>query len=224
MRFLSHLELARTMTRAFRRGEVPLSHTEGFHPMPRLSFASALSVGIESTGEFLDFETMESVDLPSLQRRVNESLPAGIGLDEVAEVEAGAPSLGELVNAARYVVRLDRSPAGRPLGEDLRERMVASPRRVVTRERKGQVEELDILPSILRIDANDSDGIEMVIRIGSTGSARPDDVVRGLYGAEASAARIVRRDLLVVREEEMISPMDCRRLEKPALTSVPVSH
>src|SRR5262249_38880294 len=54
MRFLSHLELSRTVMRGLRRAGIPLAHTEGFHPMPRLAFASALAVGIESTGEYLD--------------------------------------------------------------------------------------------------------------------------------------------------------------------------
>ncbi len=223
MRFLSHLELSRTLLRAFRRAGVPLSHTEGFHPMPRLAFASALAVGVESTGEYLDFETVEAMDPTALPDRINACLPSGLGLDEMAGVEAGTPSLGDLVNAARYAVRLDRLPGGGAPGEDLKARMLASPRLVVTRERKGRTEELDILPSILQISADRNGEIEMLLRMGGTASARPDDVIRGLYGPEAQAVRIVRKELLVLRADRMLSPMDCRSPERPALALVPAS-
>lgn len=223
MRFLSHLELSRAMVRAFRRAGIPLSHTEGFHPMPRLAFASALAVGIESTGEFLDFETLEPMDPATLAARVGACLPDGIGIEEVAGVETGAPSLGDLVNAARYTVRLDRVPGGRTLREDLEERVLASPRRVITRERKGRAEELDVLPSILRIAAGDEGEIEMVLRIGGAATARPDDVIRAFYGPEAAAVRIVRTDLLVARENGFFSPMEFRRPAKPVPIPVPAS-
>ncbi|HEV8336956.1 MAG TPA: TIGR03960 family B12-binding radical SAM protein [Candidatus Polarisedimenticolia bacterium] len=215
MRFLSHLELSRTMMRAFRRAGISLAHTEGFHPMPRLAYASALAVGVESTGEYLDFETVEPVDPAAVAPRINGCLPAGLGLDQVEEVEAGSRSLGDLVNAARYAVRLRQPPPGRSLREDLAERIQASPRRLITRDRKGRTEELDILPSIVRIDADEQGEIEMILRLGETGSARPDDVIRGLYGPEASAERIFRRDLLVLRESGLVTPMECRRQEVP---------
>jgi radical SAM family uncharacterized protein/radical SAM-linked protein len=216
MRFLSHLELSRTFIRAFRRSGILLSHSEGFHPMPRLAFASALAVGVESTGEFLDFEATEPLDPVSSRDRVNACLPSGLGLDELAEVEPGAPSLGELIHAARYLVRLERPPDGPSLAADLDERMSASPRRMVTRERKGQTEEVDVLPSILRIGAAGAGEIAMILRLGGSLSARPDDVVRALFGEQASVAGILRQDLLVLRGREMISPMECRRAGSPA--------
>ncbi|HMC83849.1 MAG TPA: TIGR03960 family B12-binding radical SAM protein, partial [Candidatus Polarisedimenticolia bacterium] len=209
MRFLSHLELVRTMIRGFRRAGISLSHSEGFHPMPRLSFASALAVGVESTGEYLDFETTRPMILEGFCAGINAALPCGIGLDEVLPVETGAPSLGDLVNGARYSVHLEKPPSGRPLRLDLADRMGEAPQRIVRRVRRGQQEELDILPSIIRIAASSEQEIEMVLRIGEARAARPDDVIRGLYGAEATPTRIVRKELLVLREQDALSPMAC---------------
>ena len=101
------------------------------------------------------------------------------------------------------------------------ERIHASPRRVVTREKKGRTEELDVIPSILRIAAGDGEEIDLVLRVGGAGAARPDDVVRALYGGEAGAVRIVRKELLVLRGTEPLSPMECRGPAKLAPATVP---
>ena len=53
-RFLSHLELTRVFSRALRRAAMPLKFSGGFHPMPRITFHSALPVGLESEEEFCD--------------------------------------------------------------------------------------------------------------------------------------------------------------------------
>lgn len=209
MRYLSHLELSRSMIRGFRRAGIPLAHTEGFHPMPRLSFASALAVGVESRGEYLDFEICRPMPPESLSRRINQCLPTGLGLDQVAEVETGAKSLGELINAALYWVRLQEAPDAISLADDLAGKLKGASHLKVVRERKGQTEELDILPSIYRISAAQDGTLEMILRLGGSGNARPDDVVRGLFGPNASA-RIVRQDLLVLLEGEFLSPMACR--------------
>jgi radical SAM family uncharacterized protein/radical SAM-linked protein len=204
MKYLSHLELSRTMIRAFRRAEIPLSYTEGFHPMPRFAFASALAVGVESQGEYVDFETTRPMDDRMIGGRINSSLPSGLGLEEVVPVESGAPGLGDLVNAARYTARLEA--CGPSLAQELAGKLRGATEIKVMRERKGRSEELDILPSIHRIDAREDGTVEMVLRLGGSGNARPDDVLRGLFGP-GTTARIVRQDLLVMREGEMLSPM-----------------
>jgi len=211
MKYLSHLELSRTMIRAFKRAQVPLSYTEGFHPLPRLAFASALAVGVESQGEYLDFEATRPIAPQPLRDEINGSLPGGLALDQIAEVESGAQSLGDLINAARYSARLEGPISSSSLARDLAERLGGVTELRVTRERKGQSEELDVLPSIHRIAAAEDGTLEMVLRVGGAGAARPDDVIRGLFGPGASA-RIMRQDLLVLRDGEALSPMACRGL------------
>ena len=54
MKYISHLDLQRTMKTAFKRAGIPLKYTEGFNPHPKLVFALTVSVGSESLCEFLD--------------------------------------------------------------------------------------------------------------------------------------------------------------------------
>lgn len=54
--YISHLDLMRLFQRAFQRGKLPLTHTQGFNPRPSVSIAMPLSLGMESVCELLDFD------------------------------------------------------------------------------------------------------------------------------------------------------------------------
>jgi radical SAM-linked protein len=57
--YLSQLELQRLFERLFRRAELPLAFSAGFHPLPLLSFGKALPVGVESREEWLNITLRE---------------------------------------------------------------------------------------------------------------------------------------------------------------------
>ncbi|MHB1034105.1 MAG: TIGR03936 family radical SAM-associated protein [Pirellulales bacterium] len=59
LRLIGHRDLVRTLERLFRRAELRLSMSEGFHPKPRMSFPSALAVGIAGTDEVMELELVE---------------------------------------------------------------------------------------------------------------------------------------------------------------------
>ena len=57
--YLSQLELQSLFERALRRANVPLSFSQGFHPLPVLSFCRALPVAVASDGEWLSIHLRE---------------------------------------------------------------------------------------------------------------------------------------------------------------------
>jgi radical SAM-linked protein len=71
--FLGHLQQVEVFKRAFRRGGYKLSLSQGFHPSPRLSFLSALPLGVPSWDELLLFSLTEDLE-PSA---IKLSLPSG---------------------------------------------------------------------------------------------------------------------------------------------------
>ena len=72
--FIAHLDLVRTLTKAISRAGIPVRYSEGFNPHPRLSFATAMSIGLESDCEFLDIRLTKTVDPRLLMQAFNESL------------------------------------------------------------------------------------------------------------------------------------------------------
>ncbi len=59
MRLIGHRDLARAIERTFRRAGLRLGMSQGFHPKPRMSFPSALAVGIAGVDEVMEVEWAE---------------------------------------------------------------------------------------------------------------------------------------------------------------------
>jgi radical SAM-linked protein len=102
-RFISHLDLVRTMTRVVRRAEIPLWYTEGFNRHPYLTFAAPLSLGFEGLRESMDLRLEEDMPYDELVARLNAALPEGF---EVLSAAEAVYKVGALT-AARYRLRFD---------------------------------------------------------------------------------------------------------------------
>ena len=101
-RYLSHLDLARTIERSLRRAGAPLAFSEGFHPHIRMSFASALAVGTTGSREYFDVELAGRVPIGDFSRALAEAFPPALALVAAAETEEGGRSLSAMVNLAVY--------------------------------------------------------------------------------------------------------------------------
>lgn len=78
MRYISHLDLMRLLTRAMRRADLPLKISEGFSPHPKLSIKRALKLGLESENEEAAIILKIPVTPQDFQARVQKQLPEGI--------------------------------------------------------------------------------------------------------------------------------------------------
>ena len=85
--YISHLDLMRTITRAFLRAECRLKYSEGFNPHPNISIALPLSVGCESVCEIMDFKMLEDMPCDEIKSRLSTQMPEGIEVLEVYEPE-----------------------------------------------------------------------------------------------------------------------------------------
>ena len=81
--YISHLDLMRTLTRAFKRADLKLKYSEGFNPHPNISIALPLSVGAESICEILDFTIVDDIKFEEILEKLKSQLPEGIDALEV---------------------------------------------------------------------------------------------------------------------------------------------
>jgi radical SAM-linked protein len=86
--FLSQLELQTVLLRALRRAGLPISFSQGFHPLPLLSFGRALPVGVGSQAEWFAVTLRTHVSADELRERLAPRLPDGM---EIVRVEASEP-------------------------------------------------------------------------------------------------------------------------------------
>jgi radical SAM family uncharacterized protein/radical SAM-linked protein len=75
--YLSQLELQKIMERALRRAKLPLAFSQGFHPVPLISFGRALPVGLESEEEIFQIFMAQEVKEKSFAL-INSFLPQGL--------------------------------------------------------------------------------------------------------------------------------------------------
>jgi radical SAM-linked protein len=113
MRYLSHLELITLFTRAVGRAGIPIRFSQGFHPHPKFSFATALSVGVESWAEYLDLELSPGFGADRVKSGLNAVLPEGMAVLEAWPIPPKSPSLSVIMTRVRYRVSLPEgsSPA-----------------------------------------------------------------------------------------------------------------
>ena len=76
--YISHLDLLRTVQRAFPRTELEIKHSQGFHPHPIISIVLPLPGAQSSDCELLDFEVTQDTDGSGIAEKLNEGLPEGL--------------------------------------------------------------------------------------------------------------------------------------------------
>jgi radical SAM-linked protein len=101
---LGHLDLVRLFDRAVRRAALPVAFTGGYHPGPRISPANALPLGATSTGEIVDFELTQPVNLAEFWERLAAQLPTDMPIYDVADVSLKDPSATKSLDQAEYVL------------------------------------------------------------------------------------------------------------------------
>src|SRR3954471_17919218 len=92
LRFLSHRDVARSFERAVRRAGLPVSHSHGFSPHPRLSWVGAAPTGAASEAEYVEIGLTEVVEPGIVASALDAALPDG--LDVLAAANAGGGALG----------------------------------------------------------------------------------------------------------------------------------
>lgn len=107
LRWISHRDLARVWERLLRRANLQLAFSQGFHPKPRISFPSALALGIEALDEIVELEIVGEFELEKIEEDIRREMPAGMVLLELA---SPTYSLGKAkVLAATYRVEISET-------------------------------------------------------------------------------------------------------------------
>lgn len=83
LKYISHLDINRAMSRALSRAKIPLWYTEGFNPHPYMSFSLPLSLGVESLCESVDLRITGDISNKEIKDRLNAVLPVGLRIIDV---------------------------------------------------------------------------------------------------------------------------------------------
>ncbi|MEZ4517549.1 MAG: TIGR03936 family radical SAM-associated protein [Chloroflexota bacterium] len=184
-RYISHLDLARTLERVLNRSRIPLAYSQGFNRRPRLSLAAALPLGYTSEAELADIWLTEQVEpVVALEQIINRMAP-GIAVQDMVDIPLKAPSLQQILQAAAYRVRfLDPVDAG-----GLQERVAALlAQESLPRERKRRKDKrpkpYDLRPLIIDLGVEPGGAGSPILTMHlvqtPTETGRPDEVLDSL--------------------------------------------
>ena len=190
MRYLSHLELITVFTRAVSRGNVPILFSQGFHPHPRFSFATATSVGVESQAEYMDMFVADGIPAVEVLRRLNAVLPEGLKILEAEQVDLKSPSISTLIDKTRYRITFDGVAAERL--SEMGVQFMAHSQFVIHRKKKGEVQSLDLRGEVADLRSVSS-SIELV-----AGRGKPMEFARAIMADDTLQGDDVRIEKLEV--------------------------
>ena len=151
LKFLSHLDMNRFMTRVLRRSKMPIWYTEGFNPHPYVTFALPLSLGFESEYEVMDIRIEDdSFSNADVKKSLEKAMPEYIKIIDVFDPVlkpgkiAFAKFLAEFISSEQLeivnnIYSLDEIA-------------------VEKRGKKGKVSVIDLKPHIKELKTYEKDG------------------------------------------------------------------
>ncbi|HEX7353993.1 MAG TPA: TIGR03936 family radical SAM-associated protein [Mycobacteriales bacterium] len=217
LRFTSHRDVARLLERAVRRAGLPVAHSAGFTPHPKISWLGASPTGVASEAEYVEIGLTTALDPADVRARLDASLPPD--LDILDAVVAGPGALADRLEASSWRLRLpgvQQADAEHSVAAFLAESHV-----LVSRRTKDGTRELDARAAVVSLTATppESGGADQPCAIlhavvrHTTPVVRPDDVLAALRAVAALeleapmvATRLAQGPLHGVREDGAAGP------------------
>lgn len=194
LKYIGHLDMARTWQRIARRAHLPLAYSEGFNPQPRMSFAAALPVGCTSDHEELDMVLSPPCVIDEVMAQLDRVMPPGMQVVSIEEMALNAPALQVQLQAAEFEITVEGEEAIGRLPERVAQFLAAQE---VMRARRGKVYNLRPLVQSLAIEPETDRVVKIRSRLqaNEAGTGRPDELAVAL-GLDPAAVKIKRTKLL----------------------------
>lgn len=182
--------------RTFRRAKLPLAYSQGFHPQPKIQQASPLPLGFLSEYEIVDFFLDQEINLMSLETALTNSLPSGILINSIIQINLVEPALQTQTIASEYHVYFLEEFDSNKIIEGIHE---LKSKETVNRVRRGK--SYDLRPLILDLDLilEDPCYLKMHLKSKDGATGRPEEVLSEL-NIPVEFTRIIRKKIILVNE------------------------
>ena len=173
--FESHLDLVRLVPRVFRRAEVPMFYSQGFHPKPEMMFTPALALGIATLDDYVDVKLSIDVDPAQLPALLNPGAPEGLRFTHAPRLCAGDPAISKVIDVIPYVMVVPWTWLyGRGLADEAAVRASLAERQAgpmyVVRTAGGLAKRVDGSAYLLSWSVGDADAVAAIAAAGYAGS------------------------------------------------------
>ena len=173
-RFISHLDFVRTITRTFRRANLPVKYSQGFNPHMIMTVALPISVGVISDAEYMEIEFTEDVPCGEIVSRLNKNIPLGLIITDARKVSETDTPLSKIAYA-KYLVNVEHR------GNCDIDKIMQNETLEVNKKTKKGIALTNIKPMISSVGLiSDNDGnaeYEMVLSAGNVQNLKPETVI-----------------------------------------------
>lgn len=221
IKFISHLDLMRTIQKVIKRAALPIKYSKGFHPHMAVSIAQPLGVGVYSAGEYMDIILEEELDEKEIIDRLNEKTASGVKFilaKKIIEVEneKKLPQSMALIDACRYTVKVLYEDVSN-LEKELNSLLEKSEWNIVKKTKKSE-KEVNIRPLIheLKFWIKDNELIlNLLLASGSREHLSADLVVKYIKEnttavKEDAFVDIKREEMYFLKNEKLLPLYECR--------------
>ena len=104
MRYIGHRDLLRALERLLRRSQLPVSMSEGFHPKVRMSFPSALALGVAGEDEVVELDLTEPVTTDEVIQSLNGASYTGLAFHTAISVHTGRKKTAHIASVFEMTI------------------------------------------------------------------------------------------------------------------------
>ena len=177
MRFISHLDMTRFMTRIIRRAKLPVWYTEGFNPHLYMTFALPLSLGFNSDYEVVDIRLIDDeYPIAKICDTLNAVCPPYIHFFDAAEPVKKAGD----VASAQFSIEFDD---GGELKNPLNEFLSGNEIKVLKKTKKGDIKQLDVADKIIDFSVCKAENtvLNITLPAGSSENLNPELILTSFF-------------------------------------------
>ncbi|MDA7978321.1 MAG: TIGR03936 family radical SAM-associated protein [Pirellulales bacterium] len=172
LRWISHRDLVRTFERMFRRAGVSLGMTQGYHPRPKLTFPSALALGVEATDEIMEFLLAEEANSEELRTKIQSVAPEGLTIGTIRIRTMQDPKVQVCHVTYSFPIPPDRVKECQSRADEI----MNSETYLVERNDGTQV---DLHTNLEHISVEES-LLQLSLAVDASGGTKPKDILRAL--------------------------------------------
>ena len=175
--------------RSCARAQVPVRHSAGFNPHPRISLPLPRPVGIASDAERVVIDLTEAIDPAAMLEQLAAQMPEGIAMHQARMLQPGERCIPCAASYQASIVNMDRNEIASRADRLLRFAPIPHQRFV---HKTGATVRVDLRPFIDHIDVND-EHVSFKMYVTGGGAAKPSEICQALGFEGQHVNHLIRR-------------------------------
>lgn len=197
LKFISHLDMTRVMSRLIVKSKIPIWYTEGFNQHVYMNFAVPLSLGFEGVYEILEIrlidDSFSNEDCLAALKKVSIE---GLEFVKVDEPQMAMKDIG----FAEFALNFGESFA--EIKEKLTEFLNRDSIICEKKGKKGKIKQIDIIPKINRFSF-DSDSLILCLTAGNEDNLNPTLIMDKFFEENEKVFYSVTRTAIFNKQNEL---------------------